>query len=326
MTDIDDLSCPLCGYNLRGLTESRCPECGFAFSWAELADARRDRHPWLFEHGRWSVRRLASTAGRAMLPRRFWAAVTPANPIFVRRLAAYWAAVGLPLAGVLVVGLAWPVLTAARDASVRRAAYRPVPGRPGLFASAFNNRPVSATKRDELDPRPWSRGFFDQLWRYRSFRWQSVLPDQVGPVVVVVLAWPWLTAAAMLAVFRPSRRRATIDGRHVLRAAVYAAEVTLWAVVAWVVLYQIHVSGPGTLAGRPTRVPLADRVPLGALAEHNRPVVLVGGLCAVAAGYRLSVACGRYLRFDRPVLTAAAVQAIVGLIVVVVLIRLQPWL
>jgi hypothetical protein len=28
-----ELSCPLCEYNLRGLTDSRCPECGFAFTW-----------------------------------------------------------------------------------------------------------------------------------------------------------------------------------------------------------------------------------------------------------------------------------------------------
>lgn len=30
-----DLPCPRCRYNLRGLTEPRCPECGFSFSFAE---------------------------------------------------------------------------------------------------------------------------------------------------------------------------------------------------------------------------------------------------------------------------------------------------
>jgi Kef-type K+ transport system membrane component KefB len=31
------LYCPKCGYNLTGLTEDRCPECGGGFSRAELA-------------------------------------------------------------------------------------------------------------------------------------------------------------------------------------------------------------------------------------------------------------------------------------------------
>jgi hypothetical protein len=29
--------CPHCGYDLTGLTESRCPECGGEFNWAQLA-------------------------------------------------------------------------------------------------------------------------------------------------------------------------------------------------------------------------------------------------------------------------------------------------
>jgi len=31
-----DLECPTCGYDLRGLTEQRCPECGCAFDLAAL--------------------------------------------------------------------------------------------------------------------------------------------------------------------------------------------------------------------------------------------------------------------------------------------------
>src|SRR5687768_18521450 len=30
--------CPLCDYDLRGLAEPRCPECGYRFTWEELRD------------------------------------------------------------------------------------------------------------------------------------------------------------------------------------------------------------------------------------------------------------------------------------------------
>ena len=53
MTDVaeaETLHCPLCEYNLRGLSEPRCPECGYRFEWAELRDPSRRLHPYLFEH------------------------------------------------------------------------------------------------------------------------------------------------------------------------------------------------------------------------------------------------------------------------------------
>jgi hypothetical protein len=34
------LACPLCGYNLAGLTEARCPECGSSFTLEQLVLAR----------------------------------------------------------------------------------------------------------------------------------------------------------------------------------------------------------------------------------------------------------------------------------------------
>jgi hypothetical protein len=39
------LYCPKCGYNLTGLTEDRCPECGEKFSRAELAAIGGIKHP-----------------------------------------------------------------------------------------------------------------------------------------------------------------------------------------------------------------------------------------------------------------------------------------
>src|SRR6266571_1071740 len=86
----DEIHCPLCEYNLRGLSEPRCPECGYRFEWAELLNVDGTRHPFLFEHypknNVWSFCRtfLATT-----FPRKFWRTVTPTQPVKVRRLLIY---------------------------------------------------------------------------------------------------------------------------------------------------------------------------------------------------------------------------------------------
>ena len=39
----DSVCCPLCGYNMTGLTESRCPECGGRFTLDQLLAAQREQ-------------------------------------------------------------------------------------------------------------------------------------------------------------------------------------------------------------------------------------------------------------------------------------------
>jgi DNA-directed RNA polymerase subunit RPC12/RpoP len=41
--DGHDVRCPACGYNLRGLSEARCPECGKRFTLDELFNAQPGR-------------------------------------------------------------------------------------------------------------------------------------------------------------------------------------------------------------------------------------------------------------------------------------------
>jgi hypothetical protein len=36
----EDVRCPECEYNLRGLTVPRCPECGLPFDWSDIARFR----------------------------------------------------------------------------------------------------------------------------------------------------------------------------------------------------------------------------------------------------------------------------------------------
>ncbi len=45
MTAAASLHCPMCRYDLTGLRESRCPECGAAFDPAALANAQAMRRP-----------------------------------------------------------------------------------------------------------------------------------------------------------------------------------------------------------------------------------------------------------------------------------------
>src|SRR5688572_12140662 len=85
-----DLPCPMCDYNLRGLIDPRCPECGYTFLWIDLLDPRRRRHPYVFEHHRernlWSFTR---TLLRGLRPARFWSSLLPSQPSDSRRLWIY---------------------------------------------------------------------------------------------------------------------------------------------------------------------------------------------------------------------------------------------
>jgi hypothetical protein len=88
--------CPLCEYDLRGLTEPRCPECGYHFDWADLLDPVRRRHRYLFEHHpRCNVWSFWKTAAAGLLPARFWKSLSPVQPSSPGRLMLYGLVVGL---------------------------------------------------------------------------------------------------------------------------------------------------------------------------------------------------------------------------------------
>jgi hypothetical protein len=86
-----DVVCPLCAYNLRGLSESRCPECGYRFEWAEVTDPKTRLHAYLFEHHpERNVRSFLQTMWGTLRPIKFWKSMSPAQPSRPRRLFAYW--------------------------------------------------------------------------------------------------------------------------------------------------------------------------------------------------------------------------------------------
>jgi hypothetical protein len=86
-----DVNCPACGYNLRGLVVSRCPECGRIFALGALL--RKETHPYLFEHCWRGLDAIILTWWHSLRPRLFWKSAgrdLPPNPW---RLIGYWLAV-----------------------------------------------------------------------------------------------------------------------------------------------------------------------------------------------------------------------------------------
>src|SRR5688572_27297452 len=83
--------CPLCEYDLRGLEEPRCPECGYRFTWAELHDPALRLHPYAFEHHpERNVSSFRQTLLGGLRPWRFWRTLFPTQPSQPRRLFVYW--------------------------------------------------------------------------------------------------------------------------------------------------------------------------------------------------------------------------------------------
>ena len=115
----ETIRCPLCAYELRGLVEPRCPECGFAFHWPDLLDPTRRKHPYLFEHHpRSNVRSFFRTMLGNFGPVRFWSSLKPSQPSRPGRLVLYWLIASL----LLPVGYAgFFVYTAVRHAKEHEA-------------------------------------------------------------------------------------------------------------------------------------------------------------------------------------------------------------
>ena len=301
-----DLACPLCGYNLRGLTKPRCPECGFAFTWRELLDEQADRHRYLFEHHR-TRRSFVATWVRTGLPSRFWREVSPANPVHVGRLLLYWLAGFLPL---LALGGAVVVPDAVhtnRDLRGSRAMYRPVPGQPGLYAVSRYGPAYTAAELEALLPPPLSVAFVRRVFAFHPWQRDAAW---FAPAAMAVL-WPAASAAALL-LFQASLRKAKVRAVHVLRVAVYGCDfgLLLTAVIA-------------TAAPFGKSVPTPFGLPSGSGVDYQvaGALLVAAATCAAVATVRMTFAYAQYLRFDRPLMTVLSAQAIVFLLTCVMLVR-----
>ena len=281
----EDVRCPLCEYDLRGLPEPRCPECGFTFEWADLTDPTRKRHPYLFEHhpsrNVWSFRRTV-TAG--LRPGRFWRSLYPTQPSNPRRLALY---------ALLVI-----LLGAAPAAAVR-------------FAHAM----AWSTLRAPSISFRWTSSVMMSRQDARRIAWQESGADEVVTAFAYFVLWAVVTYGALL-VFRISMRRARIRPVHVARCVVYSfdavfcAGATLFVAAATTLLLELLEISYGPFI-------TFDYAPSW--------LTFLTLLLALHVPYRLCAAYRLYLRFDHPVLTVLASQLIAALVLFNVFMHRATW-
>jgi hypothetical protein len=269
-----EVACPLCDYNLRGLSTPQCPECGFRFTWDEVTDPTRQRHPYLFEHHpERNLRAFRQTLTGTLLPRRFWRTLSPSQPPVARRLAAYWALTSL-LVFALVLG-EWARAIAGLWQNIQTG-YASWPSRAAPPAPTFT---------------------WDLLLPMTRTLWHrdAALIAGVAWATFWVFFWPWLTLAALM-VFRQSMHKARVNTAHVVRCLVYTFDVGAWiGIVAglWAVAsIPFHTSWGGT------DLPALHRL------------ALVAGVAPLLVVYRLWTAYRLYLRFDHAFWTILASQVI----------------
>lgn len=83
-----EVLCPRCDYNLRLLTQPRCPECGLELEWRKVLDDSARQSRFLFEH-HWRRRPFWSylkTFAAGLRPKKFWQSVSIHDHIHARPL------------------------------------------------------------------------------------------------------------------------------------------------------------------------------------------------------------------------------------------------
>ncbi len=283
----DSVECPLCRYNLRGLSEARCPECGYEFEWAEILDVTRRKHRYLFEHhperNIWS---FSKTLVGGLLPWRFWKALHPAQPADEARLFGYrWVVKGfasLPM----VIGGVW------------------------LLMMSMNWQ-VNDWPREKLD------NVIDIFAGSRA----TIASEFIGPllhirlyifavlVTLLLLALPEMSACALL-IYRSSMRQAKIERHHVNRCVTYSYDAVVWPISFMVMLGALAVIWPVTRLDWQIEVLCWSLLLL-------LPVVWAVMSVRLACAYRY------YLRMKHAVAAVLAGQIIVALLVMVVMVVIK---
>ncbi len=291
--------CPLCEYDLRGLTEPRCPECGYRFTWEELNDPGLRLHPYAFEHhperNAWSFRK---TLLGGLRPGRFWRTLFPAQPSRPRRLMLYWLMVASSCVGVLAVQLTRSMIAFDADQAAEQRGV--IAGFPrydaktrALLLARYGSAQAAAS---------------DSYPRWPSCRFIRNIPNGHLPQNLIIgaviwVAWPWVTLAGLM-IFQVSMRRAQVRPIHVLRCVIYASDVAvLWALVMGVILIWD--------AGRRGLI-----APAWGVISAAKPIPLFTAVGLLLATWRLGSACKHYLRFEHAWAAAIAVQIMVALLVV----------
>lgn len=228
-----EILCPLCDYNLRGLSESRCPECGHQFDWNELLTEGSHVHPFLFEHrADRPVRSWIQTFRASRVPLRFWQSVQPRHRVALSRLYIYGAtvvAVTVVIAMLLMLGAVQNVIDENREARARLLSWYSNPSSDGRWAPAPGQTAQQAV--DQANPEmSIARAFYEVAWTRAKGRGYSRQDSFFGHSMILLLTWPILTALTML-VFRVSFRQAGIRFGHIARCVIYTADSMVLATI-----------------------------------------------------------------------------------------------
>jgi rubredoxin len=218
-----DVLCPLCEYNLRGLSDPRCPECGYQFDWADVTNPRTRLHPYLFEHHpEKNIRSFIRTLWGTLRPIRFWSSLSPTQPSRPGRLAVYWVLSSmLVLSGVLGQWVA--AITTFWD-----------------YSNWRSYSPYVTTRSPSVIP--FSFGHLVETARI-AFQQDEGLSVIFG-LTIFWLCWPLLTFFA-LSIFQISMARAKVKTIHVLRCLVYSFDVGAWLGILIGVFAIVYIWLPG---------------------------------------------------------------------------------
>lgn len=331
-----DILCPLCDYNLKMLTEPRCPECGHRFEWADVLAEDRELRGF-FEHarGRWLMS-IFWTWLASLFSLWFWKRVKTTDPVRLGRVILFAALNLLALVsaiGIMVGVQVWQSYSAARSMHVTalkgieqqivfdqmrlarsKSATQYSPYRPVIVPSKF---PTTQAYLDATFPPPTVVGAFHAYFTGNrpwlgTFLYQSNAPAVSNFGVAAILAmWPWLTLG-LFAIFRVSLRRAGISWPHLLRMVTYCSAILALAPAIWLAVR----------AG-------LERPPFfgytwDLIFRLDEPTARVLLILLAWLAIRLAIAMHRYLRIPQGVIMALLSQIIVMLIALQFLILITP--
>ncbi|MGE5608281.1 MAG: hypothetical protein ACM359_03425 [Bacillota bacterium] len=290
----DQILCPLCDYNLRGLPTPRCPECGYQFDWPEVLDPALRRHPYLFEHHHndnlWS---FWATLKGSLRPRTFWRSLHLMQPSHIGRLLLYW------ILTAIVASL--PLLTQAIPDVFHECSRQH-----WRISGPHVPQPLREQLMQWLGPYTWRTDLvLPSGW---SVLIKPLLRSPLSSMLIAgsiaYLLWP-IATFALLMIFQSTMRKARIKPGHVLRCVIYSADPGLWVALLLTL---------GTLATTFYHPPLFY------------PSEVVCWLCLLLAPLlwlmmigRLAIAYRLYLRFQHPASTVLATQFILLLLILIAL-------
>jgi hypothetical protein len=304
----EEIACPLCEYNLRGLTEPRCPECGYRFTWREMLDPTRQLHRYLFEHHFdrrvWAFFR---TLCGHLVPMRFWRQLHPNQPSRPVLIFLYWSCIAIVYLVTIAISVGYTVPTSRANNRAVRFSLR--------AAEKDSNSPMSPWIKHIIFEYGSLQTYLDSQYPTSALGIARVLlfgnGNPFGAMLIFLFLWPWLTMAAF-ALFRRTLGRANVRPSHLMRISVYSCDVILLPLLGLLVnVGADHVARSSAL------IPLVN--------WRIEVLCALFGIAAITWLYRLVVAFMFYLRFERPITVVLLSQFILFLIAVNIFAATVYW-